>query len=306
MHVNSLVEAYFPKATMLHYVEPVYRPPSEANSLILQATIGCSNNSCIFCYMYRDKQFRVKPWHRLEEEIELASRIAPFTRRIFLADGDAFVLPTKLLVRILDRLKESFPNLQRVASYASPRNFLLKSVEEMNLLVEKGLKLTYYGVETGDAELLRKIRKNSTPEQMIEGCLKAKEAGLKLSITIVLGLAGKKGSMRHARETARVLNAIQPRFLSALTLMLGPFERQYMAAMGKDFEPSDALDDTLELRELIENLKTDRCIFRSNHASNYLALAGTLMDDRERLLSEIDRALEAPDRFLRKEWMRGL
>jgi radical SAM superfamily enzyme YgiQ (UPF0313 family) len=291
---------------MIRYIEPVYRPPSEADSLILQATIGCSNNTCLFCYMYRGKPFRVKHWEKLRRDIDEAAALAPGTRRVFLADGDAFVLPTRLLARILDYLRATFPSLQRVTAYASPPNLLRKSAAEMRLLAEKGLKIVYYGVETGDPEILAKIRKNSTPEEMAEGCSRAKEAGLKLSITVILGLAGKKGSLRHARETARLVNRIQPRFLSALTLMLGPYEREYREAMGPDFEYNDAVDDTIELRELIAGLETDSCIFRSNHASNYLPLAGTLMGDKPRLLADIDRALAEPDRFLRDEWMRGL
>lgn len=291
---------------MIEYIEPVYRPPSEARSLILQATLGCSNNTCLFCYMYRDKPFRVKPWELLEREIGEAAALHPRTKRVFLADGDAFVLPTRLLVRILDRLREAFPDLQRVAAYASPPNLLRKSVPEMRLLVEKGLRIVYYGVETGDAELLARIRKNATPDQMVEGCLKAGEAGLKLSVTVILGLAGKSGSLRHARETARVVNRIGPRFLSALTLMLGPYEREYLETMGPGFEHTNAIDDTVELRELVAGLETDGCIFRSNHASNYLPLAGTLMADKDRLLAEIDRALADPESRLRDEWMRGL
>ncbi len=291
---------------MIEYIEPVYRPPSEAPSLILQATIGCSNNTCAFCYMYRDKPFRVRPWDRLRADIDEAAAMAPETRRVFLADGDAFVLPARLLVRILDYLSASFPKLQRVSAYASPPNLLRKTVPEMRLIAERGLKIIYYGVETGDPELLEKIHKNATPDEMAEGCLRAQEAGLKLSVTVILGLAGKKGSLRHARETARLVNRIRPRFLSALTLMLGPYEGEFREAMGPDFEYNGPVDDAMELRELLAGIEADGCIFRSNHASNYLPLAGTLVGDRDRLLAEIDRALAEPERYLRDEWMRGL
>jgi len=291
---------------MIRYSEPVYRPPSEAASLILQVTEGCSNNACLFCYMYRDKKFRAKPWERVRAEIDEAAEIVPHARRIFLADGDAFVLPAKSLERILEHLYASFPQLQRVTAYATPQNLLKKSVDEMRLLCEKGLRMLYYGVETGDAELLEKIHKGATPDEMATGCRRAIEAGFKLSITVILGLGGKSWSLRHARNTAALLNRIQPRYVSALTLMLGPFEEGYRAAMGPGFEFNSPLDDIKELRELVANLQTDRCIFRSNHASNYLALAGTLMGDKERLLAEIDRALANPDAALRAEWMRGL
>jgi len=291
---------------MPQYLEPVYRPPSEAASLIFQVTEGCSHNNCLFCYMYRGKNFRVKPWEHLKEEIDEAASLVPQVRRVFLADGDAFVLPTQSLERLLEHLYRSFPHLQRVTAYATPGNLLKKRVDEMKLLAEKGLKILYYGVETGDPELLLKIRKGATAEEMVEGCRRATEAGLKLSITVVLGIGGKKLSMQHARNTALLLNQIQPRYLSALTLMLEPCEQEYKAAMGSDFEFNSPLDDVRELRELVRGLETDRCIFRSNHASNYLALAGTFLADKERLLAEIDAALKSPDVCLREEWMRGL
>lgn len=291
---------------MLHFDEPVYRPPSEARSLILQATLGCSHNRCSFCSMYKEKRFRVKPWERVKAEIDEAAVVWPGTTRVFLADGDAFVLATDKLERIIDYLYASFTSLQRVSAYATPQNLLVKSVAEMSRLRDKGLKILYYGVETGDAALLERIEKGASPDEMIEGCRKASESGFKLSITVILGLAGKGGSRRHARETARVLNGIQPRYLSALTLMLGPHMEDYRNAMEPGFEFNSVQDNVREIRELIANLETERCIFRSNHASNYLPLAGTLLRDRERLLEEVDLALREPDGRLRDEWMRGL
>jgi radical SAM superfamily enzyme YgiQ (UPF0313 family) len=290
----------------IRYDEPVYRPPSEAGSLILQATIGCSHNGCVFCYMYKEKVFRAKPWGGLKSEIESAARRWPDTRRIFLADGDAFVLGTERLERILDHLGDSFPQLQRVTAYATPQNLLMKSVSEMERLRGKGLSILYYGVESGDPELLEAVGKGATPDEMAEGCGKAREAGIKLSVTVILGLGGRDGSLRHARATAGLLNRIQPRYLSALTLMLGPFGEEYVRCMGPRFSFNGPLDDVRELGELVSCLETERCIFRSNHASNYLALAGTLMKDRKRLLEEIDMALENPDAMLRPEWTRGL
>jgi len=256
--------------------------------------------------MYRGKKFRVKPWEEVKAEIDEAAALVPHVRRVFLADGDAFVLPAKTLERILEHLYGSFPDLQRVTAYATPGNLLKKSVTEMRLLAEKGLKILYYGVETGDPELLAKIHKGATPEEMIEGCRRATVAGFKLSVTVILGIGGKRLSVQHARNTAKVLNQIQPRYLSALTLMLGPCEREYKASMGSDFEFTSPLEDVVELRELVAGLETDKCIFRSNHASNYLALAGTFLGDKERLLAEIDAAIRNPDVCLRDEWMRGL
>lgn len=291
---------------MVHYDEPVYRPPSEARSLILQATIGCSHNRCRFCYMYRAKRFRTRPWDELRAEVDEASRLRPGTRRIFLADGDALVLSTEKLDRILGYIGNSFPHLQRVTAYATPQNLLAKSTAELRRLRERGLSILYYGVETGDPELLRRIEKGATPREMIEGCRRAHEAGMKLSVTVILGLAGRSGSERHATETARLVNIIRPRYLSALTLMLGPYEESYALRMPSGFSFNAPFDTCVELGRLIEHLDVDRCIFRSNHASNYLPLAGTLMKDRERLLAAVRQALERPDRFLRNEWVRGL
>lgn len=291
---------------MLHYDEPVYRPPSEARSLILQATIGCSHNGCRFCYMYKGKRFRTKPWDELRADIDAAARLRPDTRRIFLADGDALVLSVEKLERILEYIGQSFPRLQRVAAYATPQNLLSKTAAGLRGLREKGLSILYYGVETGDPDLLARIGKGATPAEMIEGCQRAHEAGMKLSVTVILGLAGRGGLERHAAATARLVNGIQPRYLSALTLMPGPHGERYARAMPPHFSFSTPFDNCRELGRMIEGLETERCIFRSNHASNYLALAGTLMKDRERLLAEVALALERPEQFLRNEWMRGL
>lgn len=290
----------------IEYDMPLYRPPSEARSLILQATLGCSHNGCCFCYMYKDKRFRVKPEEEFLCEIDAAAATYPEARRIFLADGDAMVLSAVRLERILDRINESFQMLQRVTAYANPANLLAKTADELRIFRDKKLTILYYGVETGDPELLLKIGKGATPDEMAEGCSRASEAGIKLSVTVILGLAGREGSMRHARETAKLLNRIQPRFLSALTLMLGPWKESYASSMGPGFEFNEAVDDIRELRELVSGLETDKCIFRSNHASNYLALKGTLLKDKGALLDEIDRALDDPDGRLRPEWVRGL
>jgi radical SAM superfamily enzyme YgiQ (UPF0313 family) len=290
----------------LEYDIPLYRPPSEARSLILQATLGCSHNRCSFCYMYKDKRFHVKPETTLFEEIDIAAADYPSARRIFLADGDAMVLSTDRLERILEKLDASFPQLQRVTAYANPANLLCKSADELRGLRDRKLTILYYGVETGDPGLLLKIDKGATPGEMIEGCSRASAAGIKLSITVILGLAGKEGSSKHARHTADLLNHIQPRYLSALTLMLGRWKESYASSMGEGFEFNSAIDDVRELRELVAGIEMDGCIFRSNHASNYLALGGTLPRDKDALLGKIDRALEDPDKYLRPEWQRGL
>jgi radical SAM superfamily enzyme YgiQ (UPF0313 family) len=256
--------------------------------------------------MYKAKQFRIKSEESFFEEIAYAAAGHPDARRIFLADGDAMVLSAERLERILERIGESFPRLQRVTAYANPSNLLAKSVEELRRLKERGLSILYYGVESGDPDLLERIDKGAGPDEMAEGCARATAAGLKLSITVILGLAGREGSIRHARMTADLLNRIQPRYLSVLSLMLGPYKEEFASSMEPGFEFNSSIDDVRELRELIARLETDRCIFRSNHASNYLALKGTLLKDRQALLDEIDRALEDPGDRLRPEWMRGL
>ncbi|MBN2184218.1 MAG: radical SAM protein [Candidatus Krumholzibacteriota bacterium] len=291
---------------IFQYDEPVYRPPSEGSSLILQATVGCSHNRCTFCLMYKQKRFWVKPWDQFKSEIDEASLLFPGTKRIFLADGDAFVISSERLGQILDYLYSSFPSLQRVTAYANPANLLNKSVEEMRTIKEKGLKIIYYGVETGDPRLLELIDKGATPDQMAEGCNKAQEAGLKISVTVILGLGGRRGSRQHARLTGQLINRISPRYLSALTLMLGQYQEGFRKKMGADFEFNRPEDDLKELKELIAALENDRCIFRSNHASNYLPLKGTLQKDKEALIDTIDNALNDPEGYLRKEWMRGL
>ena len=291
---------------IFQYDEPVYRPPSEGSSLILQATIGCSHNRCAFCLMYKQKRFRVKPWDQFKSEIDEASLRLPGTKRIFLADGDAFVISSDRLEQILDYLYSSFTGLQRVTAYANPVNLLNKTVDEMRILREKGLKILYYGVETGDPKLLELIDKGADPDQMAEGCKKAQEAGLKISVTVILGLGGRKGSLRHAQLTGRLINRISPRYLSALTLMLGSYQEDFRKMMGDSFEFNRPVDDLRELKELVLTLENDRCIFRSNHASNYLPLKGTLLKDKKSLIDTIDHALDDPEGYLRKEWMRGL
>ncbi len=290
----------------MDYTVPLYRPPSEARSLIFQSTLGCSHNGCSFCYMYKDRKFEVRDRDELSAEIEAMSRSYPDTRRVFLADGDAMVQSTARLEKILDELGEAFPRLQRVTAYAGPSNLLEKSVEELRRLREKKLSMIYYGVETGDPELLGMIGKGAGPDEMVEGCGRASRAGIKLSVTVILGLGGKKRSSAHARSTAALVSRIGPRYLSALTLMLGPHRDEFAARMGDDFKFNSPEDDVRELRELLLSLTADRCIFRSNHASNYLALQGTLQRDRDKLIERIDLALAEPSAHLRPEWSRGL
>jgi len=295
------------KYPSMEYDMPLFRPPSEADSLILQATYGCSANSCTFCLMYKTKRFRIRRLDEFKRDVEFCAERLPSARRIFLADGDALVIRASQLLAILELLYQSFPRLERVTSYANPLNLLVKSQAELFAIRRAGLTMLYYGVESGDDEILRRVKKKAETPGMIEGCVKAHAAGFELSVTVLLGLAGKKLSRRHAQNTAKVLNEIQPRYIGALTLMLGPLEKYFARSMGQDFQFLDMMETLQELRWLVEGLELKNSVFRSNHASNYLALRGDLPRDKKKLLAVIDSALADPDSpLIRPEYFRAL
>ncbi len=291
---------------LIDYDMPLWRPPSEADSFILQATLGCSFNRCSFCSMYRVKEFAVRPLESVRAEIQTMARAYPGVRRVFLADGDALAAPTEQLSAILKSLRAAFPRLERVSSYALPANLLKKSVDELRQLRDGGLTLLYYGIETGSADLLKRITKGATPDAMATGLGKAKAAGLKISATVILGLGGQTYWREHIDGTAELVNRVELDYLSTLQLMIDPsiheeFHRKFR-------EPFQEQDDQALLAEqvrLIERLDPPApLVFRSNHASNALALAGTLPRDREALLAQLQRALAGEVR-LRPEWLRG-
>jgi len=292
---------------VIRYDLPLYRPPSEARSLILQATIGCSHNRCAFCVSYQGKRFRARPEAELFAEIEWAAREAPYTRRVFLADGDAFVLSTNRLLRILERLYAALPRLERVTCYAGPECFAKKSVEEMRRIREAGLRMLFVGAESGDDEVLARISKGVAAAEMIDLCKKPQEAGIDLSITVILGLGGRRLSQRHAEATGRLLDAIRPRYAAALTLILEPRDPPFVVAFGdpdrEELTPAECL---VECRAILDHMHADGITFRANHASNYLALAGDLQRDKPRLLAQIDEALRDGESALRPEFLRGL
>lgn len=291
---------------MIHYDEPLIRPPSEARSLILQATLGCTHNRCAFCVTYQSKQFRARPAEDLFAEIEWAGGHYSEVPRVFLADGDALALSTRRLLEILERLYAALPGLKRVSCYASPGNFAHKSVDDLKRLKGAGLQLLYVGLESGDDEVLRRIQKGYSQDEMVELLGKASAAKLKLSATVVLGLGGPRLSSRHAEQTARLIDRVRPRFASALTLMLAPREPSYAEVFDDpEWRLLDSLEMLAELRTLVKNVERDGIIFRSNHASNYLALAGTFQKSKGAMLARIDAALADPDR-LRPEYWRGL
>ncbi|MFX1475143.1 MAG: radical SAM protein [Promethearchaeota archaeon] len=294
-----------------HFLEPpVFRPPSEAYSLILQATLGCSHNKCTFCGSYRTKQFRTKPFETFRAEVEhLAREQGVRPQRIFLADGDALVLSTEKLLRILGLLYKEFPGLERVTIYGSADNARHKSDAELRQLHQAGLGMVYIGLESGDDEVLRRVNKGASNQDHINACRRMIEAGLKVSVIIILGLGGTELSRQHATHTAATLNTIDPPYLAALTLMLVPGTELHAQAQAGTFDPLNPLETLHELRQIIDGL-TDltSCVFRTNHASNYLQLRGVLSRDRTRLLEEIDAVLAQPEtaRHLRPEFLRRL
>jgi len=289
----------------MRYRGLVIRPPSEAESYILQVTYGCSHNACTFCPTYKGTVFRLRPMEEIEEDISAASRIIPHTRRVFLADGNALCMPTERLELVLRLLREAFPGLERVGIYANGRDINRKSREELRRLAELGLGIVYLGLESGDDLVLRRVRKLDTSEEMVEAVLKARDCGMKASVIVLLGLAGKEDSLRHARLSAEAVSRMNPDYLSALTLMLVPGTPLYEEWERGEFEMPDQKGLLEELREFISSCRLEGCVFRTNHASNYLPLKGILSKDRDRLLQVIDRAFQRPE-MLRPEFMRGL
>ncbi|MBK8507641.1 MAG: radical SAM protein [Candidatus Competibacter sp.] len=291
---------------LIDYDMPLWRPPSEADSFIVQATLGCSFNRCSFCAMYRTKSFVIRPLAQVQAEIQAMARAHSGVSRVFLADGDALASPVEHLAAILQALRAAFPRLERVSSYALPANLLKKSVEELRQLRDGGLALLYYGIETGSADLLKRITKGATPEAMAAGLDKAKAAGLKVSATVILGLGGRAYWREHIDGTADLVNRLELDYLSTLQLMIDPslreeFERKFR----EPFQPQDDRALLLEQARLIERLDPPApLVFRSNHASNALALAGVLPRDRAALLAQLELALAGGAR-LRPEWLRG-
>jgi radical SAM superfamily enzyme YgiQ (UPF0313 family) len=279
----------------MRYYGAVIRPPSEADSLILQVTYGCSNNTCDFCGTYLEKPFAVRPPQEVVEDVVgLPEAVRRRVRRVFLADGDAVALSTRRLLDILALLKEHLPHLERVSSYANARNLLAKSVDELRRLREAGLALIYLGLESGDNQTLAAIHKGITVEEQIDGCRRATQAGIALSITAILGLAGAERSLEHARATGEAFSRIDPQFIGVLTLVLAPgTEVTRRVQSGKMVLP-DTTGTLRELREMIAATEVTDCLFRSNHASNYLAVGGRLPQDKAAMLQALDRVLAAP------------
>ncbi len=279
----------------MRYEGSLYRPPSEAYSYILQVTIGCSHNRCTFCNMYMDKQFRIRPLDDVLEDLVMARRAYRRVQRIFLADGDALIVKTSDLRAILGTIKNLFPECERVTSYASARDLLLKSTEELEELHALGLDMIYLGLESGSEKVLRDINKGVTVEETVEGALKAKAAGIKLSVTEITGLAGQDGMKEHALLSAKALSRMNPEYIGLMTLTLRrgtKMTADWEAGRFKRLTPRQYLE---EQRILIANLDSEGSILRSNHISNYVQLRGTMNRDRDRMLAALDGALQDPE-----------
>jgi len=291
----------------LNYHMPLFRPPSEGDNLIIQVTLGCSFNQCSFCAMYRSKDYSQRPLAVVFDDIRKAAKAWPGARRVFLADGDALVLPTDQLLQILEALHAALPQLSRVSCYATPANILNKSYEELSLLKEKGLNLLYLGIESGSNVMLKKITKGASQKGIAQAMQKGFEAGLKVSGTVILGLGGKTHWQAHIDGTIALLNSAPLSYLSTLQLHLEPnMKEEFLRKFAEPFVMQDDKAILLEQQRLIAGLNPPRpVIFRSNHASNALALAGNLPRDKDKLLALLESALDgqAP---LRPWYMRAM
>ena len=293
----------------LPYIEPVFRPPSEARSLILQVTNGCSWNRCTFCEMYTQpqKRFNHKPLTETEKELAEMARAGVTAQRVFLADGDAMTLSVRRLKAILQAIRRHLPSVRRISSYCLPRNLRHKSVDELAELRALGLELYYVGCESGDDLVLDRVDKGEDFASSLAALRKIKAAGAKSSVMILNGMGGKRYSEQHAVNSARLMNEAQPEYLSTLVVSFPLGMERYQQGFRGEFEPLDQPGLFREMSLLLENLELESTVFRSDHASNYLVLKGTLNRDKKRLLETVRQALERPDSVaLRPEWLRGL
>jgi len=291
----------------MHYEGYIIRPPSEADSILLQATVGCSHNKCTFCAAYKNERFKIKDDAIINADIDFAAQYCKRQTRLFFCDGDALIIPQKRLVPILRTIREKLPWVQRVSTYANTKGIRMKTAEELAELKQLGLGLLYMGLESGDDQTLTEIHKGADAARMIECGRKAKAAGMKLSITVLLGIAGKDParSLAHARATGEVLSAIDPDFVGALTIMVVPGTPLYETQRQGLWQLPEPLEMLAELREMIAHTKLSSGLFYANHASNYLPIKARLPKDQAATLALIDQALAGQVR-LKPEYMRGL
>jgi radical SAM superfamily enzyme YgiQ (UPF0313 family) len=291
----------------MKYEGMIYRPPSEADSLILQVTVGCSYNRCTFCGAYREKSFRVKFFEEIREDINEVSLCGASVRRVFLADGDALVIPQQKLLQILGSLEMRLKGLERVGIYANAREILHKGVDELKELRTHGLGIIYLGLESGNAEVLRRIKKNATVDQMVRAARKVKESGILLSVTVILGIGGVALSQAHGEDTGEILSKMDPDFVGALSLIVvpgTPIEKEIET--GKFILPTP-FGMIKELEAMITHGEFTRCFFASNHASNYLPVRIRMPEEKEEALRRIREVLKRKDPMLLKpEYLRAL
>jgi radical SAM superfamily enzyme YgiQ (UPF0313 family) len=289
----------------LQYEGTIIRPPSEANAIILQVTVGCSHNRCTFCGAYRDKRFRIKKWVEVEEDLAFAASFCKRQKTIFLADGDALVMPHNQLILLLEQIQKELPWVRRVSLYANCRDILAKSTEQLQELRTLGLGRIYMGLESGHGPTLDTIKKGATPEEMIQAGKRVRSSGIFLSVSCLLGIAGVKDSLAHARATAQVLTAMQPSQIAVLTLMVLANTEIGRQEQAGEFTLPEQQELFYELRTLVAGLGKIRAQFQANHASNYFTLDGRLPRDKEHFLETIDQALSG-EVSLKPEQLRAL
>lgn len=289
----------------MEYEGIVYRPPSEAQSLIIQATIGCAHNTCLFCAMYRGKQFRVRAMEEIKADIaEGAKLYGRYVDRVFLADGDALAMPTDQMVEILSFVRQRLPHLRQISSYATAQDLLAKSPQELEAIREAGLDLLYIGAESGDDQVLHSMAKGVTSQQLAEAGVKAHQAGFRTSVTLISGLGSRERLVQHATESARLISAMKPEFLGFLTLMVekeAPLTKLVRQGKFQLLEPEEVME---EMEIFLRAVDSQGTVFRANHASNYVNLRGTLNQDRETLLAAIAQARGSTS--YKPEYFRGL
>ncbi len=291
----------------MDYVEPLFRPPSEADSLLLQITVGCSHNKCSYCAMYLMKKFSIKPLDTVFADIDEAAGYGGYFERVFLMDGDALVLKTDHLLKILARIKEKLPRVKRVGAYGDARSVKNKSVEELRELKDAGLGIVYHGFESGNDEVLKRICKGSDAAEAVRAGQMIKEAGITYSTIVLLGAGGEELSEEHAKDTAKLLNAVNPEYVGALMLTIVPGTPLFEDVRAGKFKLPDKFGLLQELKTLVENLEVKNCRFHANHASNYLPIKAELPQDKERIVGYLDRVIKTRDeKLLKPEWMRGL
>ena len=289
----------------MHYEGTVIRPPSEANSIILQVTVGCSHNRCTFCGAYKDVCFKIKAEDVVDEDIDFAARYCTRQKRVFLADGDVLILSQKRLVHIFTKIGQRLPWVNRINLYGNAKAILSKSVEELQALKKLGLNRIYMGLESGDDQVLSAINKGAHSEKMILAAKRAREAGLFLSVTVLLGIGGKEKSRIHAQATARTLSKMAPNQIAALTLMVMDNTPLFLQQQQGDFDLPDSTMMLQELKEMVLNIEVGRCQLQANHASNYLAINCRLPRDKEQVVAELNEAI-AGQRSLKPEYLRAL